>query len=145
MQAELLRRGRENDSGLRHDQRLVGVIADPRTFERIAPLDDPAAQIAGLARRAAQFLEPLEIGFELIIADAPILNREIGGKRSRYFSSSRIPGSAKSAFGVRLAPRSRPTTVSPALVSSRAMMLPVQPMPTSTASTCFSFLAMARP
>ena len=47
--------------------------------------------------------------------------------------------------GERLAPRSKPTTESPALVSSRAMMLPVQPMPTSTASTCFSFLAMARP
>src|SRR5258706_9777169 len=66
-------------------------------------------------------------------------------KRSRYFSSSRMPGSAKSCAGERLAPRSRPTTESPALVSSRAMMLPVQPMPTSTASTCFSFLAMACP
>src|SRR6476646_520820 len=66
-------------------------------------------------------------------------------KRRRYVSSSRIPGSVKSCAGERLAPRSRPTTESPALVSSRAMMLPVQPMPTSTASTCFSFLAMARP
>ena len=77
--AELLRRRREDHPRLRHDQRLVLPIADPRTFEGIASLDDLAAQIAGFARGAAQFLEPLIIGFELVIGDAPILNREIGG------------------------------------------------------------------
>src|SRR5215831_15257577 len=51
-----------------------------------------------------------------------------------------MPGSAKCSPGVRSSPRSSPTTESPALVSSRAMMLPVQPMPTMTASTAFSFL-----
>src|SRR6266699_1934356 len=79
MEAELLRRVREDDPGLRHDQRLVRVIADPWTFEGIAAIDDLPAQIAGLARGAAQFLEPLVIGFELVIGNAPVLYREIGG------------------------------------------------------------------
>ncbi len=51
-------------------------------------------------------------------------------------------GSAKCSRGTRSSPRSRPTTVSPALVSSRAMMLPVQPMPTMTASTSFNRVVM---
>src|SRR5262245_2496300 len=54
-----------------------------------------------------------------------------------------MPGRAKWSRGVRSPPRSRPTTVRPALVSSRAMMLPVQPMPTMTASTSFNRVAMA--
>src|SRR5687767_5925624 len=41
-------------------------------------------------------------------------------------------------------PRSSPTTLRPALVSSRARMLPVQPMPTTTASTSFSTVTIAR-
>src|SRR6478736_2443388 len=79
----------------------------------------------------------------MVIVSVPLSS--MSWKRRRYFSSSRMAGSAKSCAGERLAPRSRPTTESPALVSSRAMMLPVQPMPTSTASTCFSFLAMVLP
>src|SRR5580693_1736484 len=43
---------------------------------------------------------------------------------------------------MRSGPRSSPTTLSPALVSSRAMMAPVQPMPTMTASTSFSLVAI---
>src|SRR5579871_6100568 len=65
--------------------------------------------------------------------------------RMRYLSSSRMRGSAKSSRGDLSTPRSRPTTVRPALVSSRAMMLPDQPMPTMTASTAFIRLAMAMP
>src|SRR5262245_50479053 len=52
-------------------------------------------------------------------------------------------GSAKCSPGVKSSPRSSPTTVSPALVSSRAMMLPVQPMPTMTASTSFNRVTMS--
>src|SRR5262249_13757469 len=58
-------------------------------------------------------------------------------------SSSRTPGIAKSSVGLMSGPRSSPTTCRPALVSSRAMMLPVQPMPTMTASTSFKRVAMA--
>src|ERR1700726_3704040 len=50
---------------------------------------------------------------------------------------------AKSSVTLMSGPRSSPTTCRPALVSSRAMMLPVQPMPTMTASTSFKRVAMA--
>src|SRR5882672_4551226 len=56
-----------------------------------------------------------------------------------------MAGIAKSSRGVRMAPRSRPTTLSPALVSSRDRMLPVQPMPMTTASTSLSFVTIAAP
>src|SRR5262245_31222794 len=52
-------------------------------------------------------------------------------------------GSTKSFPGTRSGPRSRPTTVRPALVNSRARIEPVQPMPTMTASTSFKRVAMA--
>src|SRR5206468_5634961 len=48
-----------------------------------------------------------------------------------------------SSAGLRSAPRSRPTTSSPALVSSRARIAPVQPMPTMTASASFNRVAIA--
>src|SRR5438105_2272763 len=49
----------------------------------------------------------------------------------------------KSSPGIRSGPRSNPTTFSPALVSSRAMIAPVQPMPTITASTSFKRVVIA--
>src|SRR5215470_14341521 len=51
-------------------------------------------------------------------------------------------GSVKSLPGTRSGPRSSPTTLRPALVSSRARIDPVQPMPTITASTSFRRVAM---
>src|SRR5579871_3452775 len=65
--------------------------------------------------------------------------------RTAYLRSSRTPGSAKSSRAVRLAPRSRPTTFRPTLVSSRARMLPVQPTPITTASTSLRTVAMVVP
>src|SRR5258705_8090202 len=44
---------------------------------------------------------------------------------------------------MRSGPRSSPTTVRPALVNSRARIVPVQPMPTMTASTSFKRVAIA--
>src|SRR5262245_28746964 len=67
----------------------------------------------------------------------------MSSSRLKYFSSSRTLGRAKFSRGVRSDPRSSPTTVSPALVSSRAMMLPVQPMPTITASASFNRVAIS--
>src|SRR5262249_41092437 len=64
--------------------------------------------------------------------------------RTAYLRSSRTLGSAKSSRVERLAPRSRPTTLSPALVSSRARMLPVNPTPMQTASTSLSMIAITR-
>src|ERR1700716_551113 len=48
----------------------------------------------------------------------------------------------KSSRGVRFAPRSRPTTLSPALVSSRARIAPVQPTPITTAPVSLSIVAI---
>src|ERR1700731_2808772 len=45
---------------------------------------------------------------------------------------------------MRLAPRSSPTTLRPALVNSRARMLPVQPTPITTASTSLRTVAICR-
>src|SRR5499427_10106798 len=64
--------------------------------------------------------------------------------RTAYLRSSRTLGKAKSSRVLRLAPRSRPTTLRPNLVSSRARMLPVNPTPMQTASTSLRTVAMAR-
>src|SRR5258708_663893 len=56
-----------------------------------------------------------------------------------------MEGIAKTSRGVRTAPRSKPTTFSPALVSSRERMLPVQPMPMTTASTSLSLVTIVSP
>ena len=62
--------------------------------------------------------------------------------RTAYLRSSRTEGSVKSSRVERSAPRSSPTTLSPALVSSRARMLPVNPTPMQTASTSLSIVAI---
>lgn len=64
--------------------------------------------------------------------------------RTAYLSSSRICGRAKSVSGKRILPRSNPTTFNPALVSSRARMLPVQPIPMMTASAALSRVTKTR-
>src|SRR5215472_5429329 len=48
-----------------------------------------------------------------------------------------------SSAGLRSAPRSSPTTLRPALVSSRERIAPVKPMPTTTASVSFNRFAIA--
>src|SRR5260370_20825637 len=62
--------------------------------------------------------------------------------RTAYLRSSRTEGMVKSSRDVRLAPRSRPTTLSPALVTSRARIAPVQPTPITTASVSLSIVAI---
>ena len=77
MVAELLGGLGEDQSGLRHDQRLVGIVVGPRAFERIAPSDHLAAQIAGLAGGAAQLFEPVVMRLQVVIGDAPVLDRHV--------------------------------------------------------------------
>src|SRR5262249_32606227 len=67
----------------------------------------------------------------------------MSSRRLKYLSSSRMFGSVKCSPGVRSPPRSSPTTVKRALLSSRAMMLPGHSMPTMTASTSFNRVAMS--
>src|SRR5580704_14197559 len=65
--------------------------------------------------------------------------------RTAYLRSSRTDGMVKSSRGMRLAPRSRPTTLRPALVNSRARIDPVQPTPMTTASVSLSMIVIAAP
>src|SRR5262245_12995168 len=63
--------------------------------------------------------------------------------RCTYRNSSRICGTEKSLAVLRIPPRSRATTFSPASVNSFASMPPVQPKPTMTTSTSFILVAMS--
>src|ERR1700739_2544461 len=65
--------------------------------------------------------------------------------RTAYLRSSRTEGMVKSVRGMRLAPRSKPTTLRPALVSSRARIDPGQPTPMTTASVSLSMMVIAAP
>src|SRR5450631_3714611 len=56
------------------------------------------------------------------------------------FSSSYTLGILKSVFTSKDAPRSRHTTLNPALASSIDMIEPTTPLPTTTTSTDFSFV-----
>src|SRR5262245_8116134 len=67
----------EQRARLGGDQRLVGIFAAARPLERIAALDAPAAQVAGLAGDSAQLLESVVAGLELREADAVILDRHL--------------------------------------------------------------------
>ena len=61
--------------GLRHRRRRVFVRA--RALERIAAGLDLAVQIARLAAGAAQLVELIVEGLELVVGDAPVLHRQL--------------------------------------------------------------------
>ena len=50
--------------------RLVRIFVLPRSLEDVAAVDFLAAQIAGLARHAAQLVEPVVVRLELVVGDA---------------------------------------------------------------------------
>src|SRR5476651_1717144 len=74
MVAELLRRLGKQRSAVHVCQRWQRKF--PRAFplERITSLDECAVQVAGFARSAADMLEAVEKRFQLLIADAEILD-----------------------------------------------------------------------
>src|SRR5262249_40881269 len=57
--------------------RRIGVRTRARTLERIAALLDRPAQIAGLPASAAEIFERVVVGLEVVVGDAPILNRHV--------------------------------------------------------------------
>src|SRR5262249_21892858 len=63
--------------GVRLFERLVGIFAAALALERIAAGHDRAAQIASLARGATELVEAAEVRLELVIGDAPVLNRHV--------------------------------------------------------------------
>ena len=60
--------------GLLH--RRVGIFARPRRLERVPAGLNPALDVARLAAHADKLLEPVVMGLELVISDAPILDRQ---------------------------------------------------------------------
>src|SRR5262249_37797804 len=77
MQPEALRGLGEDHPGLRHYQRLVGIVVVARTLEDVAALDLLAAQVSGLARGAAELLEAIVIRLEIVVGDAPSLDGHV--------------------------------------------------------------------
>lgn len=58
-------------------QRRRRIFRRAPAFERVATRLLLSANIAGLARSAAELFEPVVIGLKLIITDGPILNRHV--------------------------------------------------------------------
>jgi hypothetical protein len=65
--AQILRRLLHQRTGHGLRQRLVRVLVLARALEHVAARDDLTAQIAGFAGNAAQLLEPVVMGLELVI------------------------------------------------------------------------------
>jgi hypothetical protein len=60
-------------------ERLVGIFAAAHALERIAARHESAAQIAGFAGGAAELVKAIEVRLELVVSDAPILDRHVIG------------------------------------------------------------------
>src|SRR6266446_6164421 len=71
----------QGGAGHAYRQRLIGVFVLARPLEHVAAVDLLAAQIAGLAGNAEQFLEAIVVGLKLIIGDRKILDRHLGRNR----------------------------------------------------------------
>ncbi len=79
MIAELLRRFGEHHARQDRRQRRQRVFAGARRLERIAALLDLALDVAGLAGDRRGVFEPVVIGLELVVGDAPVLDRHVVG------------------------------------------------------------------
>src|SRR6185295_284201 len=66
----------------RQDRRQWGerIVARARRLERVAARLDLALDVAGLAGHGGGVFEPVVIGLELVVGDAPILDRHVVGK-----------------------------------------------------------------
>ena len=67
--------------GLLLRRRRIGPRA--RAFERVAAVLDLALEVAGRARGAAQIFELVVVRLELVIGDAPVLDRHVLGQKAR--------------------------------------------------------------
>ena len=81
--AQVLRRGGEQRRAVGHVHRRIGILARARAFERIAAVLLLAVQIAGLAADAAEIFELVVIRLELVIGDAPVLDRHAFRQNAR--------------------------------------------------------------
>ena len=60
--------------------RRIGKLMRPRAFKWIAAVDNPAAQVAGFSADPHHLLGAPVVRFQLIVGDAPVLDREIRGQ-----------------------------------------------------------------
>src|SRR6185503_19229575 len=70
---------REHHAGKDRRQRRQRVFAGARRLERIAAFDDLTLEIAGLAGDRGGVFELVVIRLELVVGDAPVLDRHVGG------------------------------------------------------------------
>src|SRR4029453_7859979 len=73
--AFVLGRIREHEARQNGRQRRQRVFAGTRRFEAVAALLDLALDVAGLAGNSRDTLELVIIGLELVVGDAPVLDR----------------------------------------------------------------------
>ena len=84
VQAETAGGGLEQDHGQAGVQRRIGVTARARRLERVAALDDAAADVAGLARNAADIFETVVKRFEVLAGKGPVADRHV--RADRFFA-----------------------------------------------------------
>ena len=58
-------------------QRRIGIFPRPPRLERVPAGQDLALDVAGLAADPAQIFEAVVIGLDLVVGDAPILDRQL--------------------------------------------------------------------
>ena len=75
--AEAFRTLAEDGAEVSFLERRIGIFARPRRLERIAAGLDLALDVAGLAADAAELFKAVVIGLQLVIGDAPVLDRQL--------------------------------------------------------------------
>src|SRR5689334_14192285 len=78
MVSDLLRGFCKQQSAGRGFHRRIRIIILPRTFENIAAIDLLSTEISRLAGYAAQLVELVEPGLQLVVTDGPVLDGHIG-------------------------------------------------------------------
>src|SRR6202034_3527407 len=71
------------------------ILRRARAFERIAAGLFLAADIAGLAGGAAQLFETIVIGFDLLVAQRPVLDRHVGRQEALAVTLLEMAAAAK--------------------------------------------------
>ena len=80
--AELARRLRKQRCAERLLLGRIRIGPRARSFEGIAAVDDLALEVAGLSASAAEIFEAVVIRLELVIGDAPVLDRHVLGQKA---------------------------------------------------------------
>ena len=85
-----------HEAALERRQRIAALA---RPLERIAAGLDRAAEVAGLAGDAAQVFEAVVVGLELVVGDAPVLDRHVGGNEALAVALLDVAARTTKSFG----------------------------------------------